>query len=45
MGKLWPPKVGGIIFYKKLSIKQLIAYFRTSPKIFKYYFIALRVTR
>jgi hypothetical protein len=43
--KLWPPKVVGGCFYKKFSIKQLIAYFQTSQKILKYYSVAYRVTR
>jgi hypothetical protein len=31
--------------YKKFSIKELIAYFRTPQQILTYYFIAFRVTR
>jgi hypothetical protein len=44
--KLWPSDLKcGFQFYRIFLIKQLIAYFQTPEKIFKYYFIAFKVTR
>jgi len=39
------PLKWGSHFYRKFSIKQLIAYFQTPQKIFKYYSIAFKDTR
>jgi hypothetical protein len=44
--KLWSLDVGDRSFLqKKISNKQLIAYFQTSQKILKYYSVTFRVTR
>jgi hypothetical protein len=43
--KLWPPKVGGVCFYRKCLIEHFIAYFGTPQKILKYYSVSFRVTR
>jgi hypothetical protein len=43
--KLWPSPSKGGRFYKKISIEQIIAYFRTPQKRFKHYSIAFRDRR
>jgi hypothetical protein len=41
--KIMTPKLRRIIFTKKFSIKQLIAYFRIPQKILKYTFLPLEL--